>query len=304
MVRYAGVVPVLALVSLALASAALALTPVGVRTTRLTEVEPAAAQGYLAWTQNSRAHPNRFSAFVKPQGGSSYRVNRGHTTAGTFGGAIDGTTLVYTQWPHYGTQNGDVKFFDLLTQTRSAPPGVNTRKSENGASLSGDWLLFRRTAFRTSTERIILRNLLTQEQVLLDVTSGRRYAQPGNVAGNYAVWYRCPRLTLCNTYLYDIGTKTGTKLSNPGARAQYAPAVTDDGTVYLFESSNNACKNVRPRLFRYELGQPRERLLVLPRNRDPAVSSALVRGDGSTTLFFDRYNCRTDASDIYKVNVP
>ena len=130
------------------------------------------------------------------------------------------------------------------------------------------------------------------------------YAQPGNVAGNFAVWFRCYGGTRCRTFLYDIGAKTTTKLGNPNRRAQYAPAVTADGTVYLVEAGNAFCHDVRSRVFRYELGQPREGILTMPHNRDPAIMSALVHGDGSTTLYFDRYNCSAFTSDIYKVHLP
>jgi hypothetical protein len=301
---YAGAVSVLAVGCLAFASSALALTPVGVRTSNLVEVEPAAASGYLVWTQNSKAHPNRNYVYAKPQGSSLFRVTPRGTTGRSWGGAIDGTTLVFTQWPSPSASDGDLKMFDLATRSRSTPPGVNTSRNENGASLSGDWLLFRRTTLRSSTEKIILRNLTTDEQRVLDERTGRAYAQPGNVAGNYAVWFRCLRFTKCNTYLYDIGLSSATKLGNPLNRAQYAPAVTDDGTVYLFEAQNALCRDVRPRLFRYTLGQPRERLLTMPHNRDPSITSVLVNGGGGTTLYFDRYNCRTGSSDIYKVDVP
>jgi hypothetical protein len=300
--RYAGVLSGFAFGWLAVASVALAVTPVGVRTTGLTELEPAAAPGYFAWSQNSNARPNHFDVFVKPHGASRIRVNPHHTTASIYGGAIDGTTLVFSQWRR-GERNADLKFFDLLTHERSTPSGVNTRKSEEGASLSGDWVLFRRGTRSSITERIILRNLVTQEQRVLDVAAGP-YAQPANVAGNYAVWFRCYGVTRCRTFLYDIGAETATKLSNPNRRAQYAPAVTADGTVYLVEAKNAICRDVRSRVFRYPLGQPRERILTMPHNRDPAIMSALVHGGGSTTLYFDRYNCRRFTSDIYKVNLP
>lgn len=300
--RYAGALSAFAFGFLATSSVALALTPVGVRTSALTELEPAAAPGYFAWSQNSNAHPNRFNVFVKPDGASRLRVNRHRTTASIYGGAIDGTTLVFTQWPR-GARNGDLRFFDLVTHTKSTPSGVNTRKSEEGASLSGDWLLFRRGARSSITERIILRNLVTQEQRVLDVAVDP-YAQPGNVAGNYAVWFRCYGVKRCRTLLYDIGAKTVTKLSNPNRRAQYAPAVTADGTVYLVEGENAICRDVRSRIFRYGLGQPRELVLTMPHNRDPAIMSALDNGGGSTTLYFDRYNCRRFTSDIYKVDLP
>jgi hypothetical protein len=300
--RYAGALSAFAFGFLAISSVALALTPVGVRTSALTELEPAAAPGYFAWSQNSNAHPHHFNSFVKPDGAPRLRVNPHHTGSSIYGGAIDGTTLVFAQWRR-GEPNGDLRFFDLLTHKRSAPSGVNTRKSEEGASLSGDWLLFRRGARSSITERIILRNLLTHEQRVLDVAVDP-YAQPGNVAGNYAVWFRCPRETRCSTYLYDIGAETATKLSNPNRRAQYAPAVTADGTVYLVEAGNAICQDVRSRIFRYGLGQPRELVLTMPHNRDPAIMSALDNGGGSTTLYFDRYNCRRFTSDIYKVDLP
>ena len=52
--RYAGALSAFAFGFLALSSAALALTPVGVRTSGLIELEPAAAPGYFASSQNSK----------------------------------------------------------------------------------------------------------------------------------------------------------------------------------------------------------------------------------------------------------
>jgi hypothetical protein len=167
--------------------------------TRKKEYLPAGAPGYLAWSQDSRARPDYFNAYAKPDGQSKFKVNAPRTQA--FTGNIDATTLVYSQQRR---NRGDIKFFDLVARTRSDPPaGINTRRHESTPSKSGDWLLFRRS--RTpifSTQRIVLRNLATDEQrILATGDGGTKWAHPGEVDGNYATWFKCRRFDYCNVYL-------------------------------------------------------------------------------------------------------
>jgi hypothetical protein len=281
------------------ASAGATLPQRPVRTTTAYEIEPAGAPGALAWAQASRSRPNAFAVFAR-RGGSTFRVSRSGRRAFVWGGAIDGTRLVYSE---FGGPTANLWFFDLVTKQRSSPPpGVNSPVSENGASRSGDWLLFRRTRFSTSTERIVLRNVVTDEERLLATAVGSKYAQPGNVAGDYATWIRCPTFRTCRAFLYRISTETTTAVPNPNRRSQYAVSTTPAGTVYFAESTNIDC-GVGRRLLRFRAGVRRLLVIFGPR-QDPAVTSPVLNANGSTTVFYDRFNCRTGASNLYKVVDP
>jgi Tol biopolymer transport system component len=292
-----------AVVVAAVSTPAASAAPTPVLASRANELQPAGAPGVLAWSQSSRLRPNLFSVFVRFDGQPRFRVNPRGTVAITSSGAIDGTTLVYSQRRRRAATS-DLRFYDLAARTFvSVPAGVNTRRHEWGASLSEEWLHFARSTFSTSTERIMLHNTVTHEERQLGATSGRRYAQPGDVSGNFVAWTKCPRFSRCQTYVYDIAAGTTIAVPNPLGRSQYAASVTADGTVYFVESTNIDCgRGVR--LWRYPLGGAREPLLGFRRGRDVAVTSPVDNPDGTTTVFFDRFVCRTGAADIYRLIVP
>ena len=129
------------------------------------------------------------------------------------------------------------EFFDLGSKDRTSPPrGVNTRRWEYWPTISGQWLLFGRRAGDESRE-IILYDLSTRDATKLDEVGGRdTFLAPGQVNGDYAVWYRCTRGTKCNVILYNISDGVETKIPNPGA-FQYAPSVSSDGTVTFARSA-------------------------------------------------------------------
>jgi hypothetical protein len=286
-----------------MATEASAFTPVGVVTTSRVELEPAAAEGYLAYSRAVVGHPDLFDLLVKPDGASVFRANPRGTAA--FAGNFDGTTLVYSQSPYLG-HRADIKLLDVASRARSSPAGVNTRFHEAGPSLSGDWISFTR-ARRTSLaypRRLLLRNLSTSEQRQLDF-GDNAYVQNGGIAGDYAAWTRCPRPTRCSTWRYQISTKTKTRLPNPQDKSQFAVSVTPDGTVYYAESATLNCGPEKiVRFFRQPLAASREGLAALPRRRDTAVTSPLVHGDGSVDLYFDRFNGTCTKSDIFKIPIP
>jgi hypothetical protein len=288
----------------ALPAAAGAFTTESVIATSANELQPAAALGYVAYSRSSLAHPGRVALIVKPEGSSSFRVNPRGTKAYT--GSIDGTTLVYEQ---KRVPNGvyDIKLYDLIARTRSNPPaGVNTTRNESLPHLSGDWLLFQRSRRSpTSPSRILLRNLVTDEQRQLDF-GDNAYVQVGGLAGNYATWTRCPSAGHCNTWLYDIAAQTKVRLPNPLDKSQFAASVTDDGTAYYAESGTILCSaNKVVRFWRQPLAASRELLARLPRGKDTAQTSPVVQGSGAVDVFFDRFNGSNCARpDIYKIPVP
>jgi hypothetical protein len=291
--------------SLAAASAFILAAPVATATvttevvlnTSATEIEPSVGNGYFGWAQASKAHPRRFNVFAKPDGGSRFRVNADGTTG--FASDIDDTTFVFGQ--RSGDRAGNIRFFDLVSKTPSNPPaGVNTRLQETGGKLAGNNLLFGR--YSNSTGKIYLYDLAMQTQTLLDSIAAPGYVQTGDVDGGFAAWIRCRRFAHCNTFVYNIATKQKTHVPNPQRRSQYAVSLADDGTVYFGESSNINCGKSLA-VWRWDVGGSRERLFGVGRHRDIAVTTPIENLGGSTTLYYDRYDCRSGAVDIFKTTV-
>lgn len=302
--RVLAAVSVLVAMALSASVATAALSETPVLATRANELEPAASAGYFAWTFAARLHPRRFDVYARAFGGTKFKVNAAGTRGFAHNNSIEGTTLVYQQRPRLAAL-GNLVFFDLATKTRSSPPaGINTRHHECCASLSGDWLLFFRANVRTGVESIRLVNLMTGELRILDSAARPPfYFTPGAVAGDYVTWLRCPRATLCRIWRYQISSRARVLVPNPFLKARYALSNTAEGTVYFAESGNVLCGAGR-RLWRWDPLGGRRALFRFPRNRDPAISNPLVRADGSTTIYYDRSNCRTGISDVYKVTEP
>jgi hypothetical protein len=274
-----------------------ALPLIAVRATRAQEAIPSADAEHLAWSQATRRSP-RYQLYMQRSGEPRVRVNRARTQG--FSGGFDGETFVYQETR--GTQS-NLQFYDVASGGRSAPPaGVNTRRWEWHPTLSGDWLLFGRSNSAARVDLVLLRNLVTGETRRLGrLRWGRRtIAEPGQVNGNYAVWYRCT--PACDVFLYDIAAGTTTRIPNPNRRQQYDPSVTSDGTVYFVRSGRGCGASVR--LVRHPIGGPSKVLATLGSGRDSFHTYALENDDGTTGLFFDRVRCSTGAFDVLKLIDP
>jgi len=263
---------------------------------RFGEYQGVRSDDFLAWQQNTRKHPGHYDVFARPtSGGDAFKVN----AAGTQGanGGIEGDLLVYQQ---FDGGRSDLRFFDLGSKDRTSPPrGVNTRRWEYWPTISGQWLLFGRRAGDGSRE-IILYDLSTRDATRLDeVGGGDTFLAPGQVNGDYAVWYRCTRGTKCNVVLYSISDGVETKIPNPGA-FQYAPSVSPDGTV-TFARSASGCGN-RVRLIRYPLNGPTSVLWQLPTGGDVGTTRVHVGTQGNATIYFDNFACgHPAASDVWQI---
>lgn len=287
--------------ALLFAGLARSLTPEPVIATPLVEIQPAAGEGYLAYSQNSSRRPARFALYVRPDGQPRFRANPRRTLA--FAIMMDGTTLPYYQRGLHADAY-DIKLFDVVTRVRSNPPsGVNTSRNETQPAISSDWLLFFRSRKRGSPGQILLRSRTGPDSRTLEPRSDA-YVQVGSLAGNYAVWTRCPRATRCQTWRYDITAETKTRLPNPSQRSQFAASVLADGTTYYAESRTILCQRDKVvRFFRQPLIGPREPLAELGRGKDTAVTSPVALSGGGVDFFFDRFTSRCRNSDIYKLSI-
>ena len=275
----------------------------GVKTTGRAEIHPANSQDAFAWSQDSRRRPFRYDLFVKPEGSPRFKVNPPGTQA--FAGDIEGSTVVYHQ--RSSRRKSDIKFLDLVTRVRSEPSGVNTNGNfESQGSLSGDWLLFWRQRRSTnSTQKILLRNLVTEEQRLLATgRSPRQWTQPGRVSGNFATYVKCLNPSFCNVFRYDIEADETTKIPNPRRKVMAAAAVSEDGTVY-FAVGNETIFNCKGRTSLWSF-TPEDTMLKIASLGSVSVSvtSPLSNKDGSTTIFFDVWRRRCRTSDIFKLVEP
>jgi len=276
------------------------LSQQGVKTSRLYEQVPAAAEDgstqYFAWSQNSRAHRNHFDAFLTRTGDPRVKLN---AKGQGYVGGIDPPMVAYQQVVN---GNSDLKLYDADTQTRTDPPaGVNTFNWEWEPSISGDWLLFGRQT--SSAQFVILHSLTTATEVILD--QGSRFRHAGQVNGDYAVWTRCTK-TNCNVVRRQISTVTDTPLSKPSTKLQYGAAVTANGIVYVARSGAKCGADVK--IVRYfGVGDPVGGTIVADlgtNGRDFWSAYARENDDGSVDVFYDRYLCGTRTSDIYRVNDP
>jgi hypothetical protein len=286
--------------------AASALVAQPVRTSAANEWTPAAGWApdtseYLAWAQNSAAHPNRYNAYV--QRGTDPKIKLNTVGQGWIGG-IDYPKLVYQQ-----IYNGrsDLKLYDLATGVRSNPPaGVNTPRWEYHPTISGAWLLFGRNDNSTPTQRVILFNMTTGASLqVAAVTRSAYYLYANQVNGNFAVWTKCA--PVCDVYKRDIAAGTTVRLPKPPTsppRYQYAGAVTSTGTVYLARSGPRCGAVVR--FVRYGPGDPAKGTAVaaLSVGKDTGNAYARENPDLTVDVFYDRLTCSTNRTDIYKVNDP
>jgi hypothetical protein len=260
------------------------------------EYQPVEGDEFIAWQQNSRAHPRHYDVYARPLGGGEkFKVNAPSTNGAN--GEIDGDRLVYQQFKRGAS---DLKFFDLSSKGRSNPPRrVNTDQWEYWPSLSGRWLLFGRL-YASGTRRIILFDLSTNTARRLDkVRRDGAFLAPGQVNGDYAVWHKCRSARKCDVVRYHISDGARQTIPNPTGQ-QHAPSVAEDGTVF-FARSRGACGS-GVRLVRYSLDGSSAVLWQLPSGDDIGATSVHLEADGSTMVLYDHFACREAAeSDAWKI---
>jgi hypothetical protein len=274
--------------------------PTPVRTTGAVERYPAAAVGYLAW---SEVRSGKQHVFAQVGSGTPFRVNAGPNGAT---GGIDGNDLIYQEFAPARSKS-DLKLFDLDAKLRANPPtGVNTPRWEYWPDLDQERILFGRLFLnRRATRQVILYRSSPPGFEILAETDGRsRMLQPGQVNGDYATWgrWRTRRGNLvdCEVFVRDLTTGTTTTVPNPDNRCQYGPSVSEDGTVYYGRSGYGCGRSAR--LMAYPEGGSPETILSFNSGRD--LSDTYVYTDASDDhVFYDPASCRSGKQDIFKIVV-
>ena len=280
--------------------------------TRLDELIPAADSSgsgrasYLTYARNSAANRKHFDVYLRTtrDGTTKTRKLNAEGTTG-WGGGIDAPLVAYQQ---VANGNSNVKLYDIGTRDRSTPAGVNTGEWEWHPTISGDWILFARRKYSApKSDEVLLVNRVTGDERTL-ASSTHFGLAAGQVNGNWAVFDRC--ITLCNVFLYNITTQTTTRLERPAPDGddpaeQYSPSVTPDGVVYLIRSIRT-CDDGSSIVRYFGPGDPSTGTIVasVAAGRYVHTTFARANGDGTTDVFYDRFSCRTDKGDLYKVDDP
>jgi hypothetical protein len=300
------------LVALALAAAGTAIavnsgTATPVKTTTKNEVGPAADGDWLAWSRSRERATSPFDLFAQHTGKRAFKVNPKGTQA--YAGGIDGTRLVYQLFRGDLDIQSDLRLFDLGTRRQSPlPAGVNTKGWECCGTISGNWLFFSRGhSYSRDTQLILLRNLVTGEQRVLDQLRSRNgLLSAGQLNGTFAVWARCNPYPRCQIIRYDLATAAVTPLPIPARKVAYAPSVNPLGTAYYLRSIKGCGKSVE--LVKQPVTGAPEVLAKFPKGRDGDVTYADTAparppaGPLTTHVYFDRTVCSKQTWDIYRVD--
>ncbi len=202
----------------------------------------------------------------------------------------------------------DLKLYRADKRKRfNLPPSVNSRNWEFSPSISGPWVLFGRDDDESNVKRLILYNRSSHRLRVLATLNGEdNNLYPGQVNGKWSVWTTCSP-SACNVFRYDSSARTKTKLEKPAGptnAAQYAAAVLRNGVVYAARSETACGATVRLVRFRSDDPSTGTELAPLPAGMDLSHGFARTRPDRSVDYLYDRGNCATGATDLYRVNDP
>jgi len=299
-----------------LAAAGLAVTatvaigssaPAPVKASSRNEVAPAAGGDWFAWSRSRGKRESPFDVFAQQTGHAAFKVNPKGTQA--FTGGIDGTTLVYQLLSGRLGARSDLRLYDLTTRRQlPMPAGVNSSKWECCGTIAGGWILYSRgQAYSRDAQLILLRNLTTGEQRVLDAIRNRHgVTSAGQLNGNFAVWRRCNPHPKCEIFRYDLASASATALPSAPGKVVYGPSVNANGTVYYVQSNRGCGKSVQ--LVKQPVNGGAQVVLSIPAGRDIDVTYADHVATPppprvqTTRVYYDLLRCKPRRWDIYRVD--
>jgi len=297
-------------IGIGLAAGATALAAAGVAHATLTQVPvmtgpsdqltPAAAGDTLTWAHNGSNNTGSMNAYLRV--GSAPVVKLNGTGTQGFAGGISGDTVIFQR---LSSGQSDIRLYNAASHTYPGlPAGWNTNAWEWRPTISGNLVLFGRQSGSgsTFTSKVFLGDRSSGHLTLLATRTGRyAIAWPGQVNGNYAVWYQCSDTRVsCSVLRYDVAAGTTTVIPNTFAsgKVQYAPSVAADGTVY-YAHSGSAC-GASVSLVRQPLAGPKAVLVSFNKGID-VDTTYTDDTTGTPIVYYAKGSCSTWALDIYKV---
>jgi hypothetical protein len=282
---------------------AMALTPVKVIGAPGNQYWPSSNGTYLAWTIGSNVYVKALPS------GTPRRVNPRGTGGEQASFVGSSNVLVYDQWS-VGTL-GDVYFYDVSTGTRTkAPAAVNKPGTWEWAAMASDnYLMFMRSKASLSG-RLVDRRLLLYDRhtgVMRTLASGvSRYYRPTFAGMTYVAWTTSTWVgfTARDRYTIHYWSAGGGMKVQPSVprRDQHAGTIDEaTGQIYYIRSKTAACDSFVT-IRRSMLGSSASTVLAsLPAGIDTGETMSLAPNITTShqDLYFVRYSCRADTSDIY-----
>jgi hypothetical protein len=272
-----------------------ASTPLKVVDTAADETTPTIAPGWLAW---SRDNGKRYVVRVRRDGGT-FSIPSPYDA---FPGSVilrgpRANQVVFWEFAHRG--NGRIRFYDIATgDVRAAPKGVNTTKSEELASASGDYLLFARGPVGTANDTRVILYRFSTHRFRTIASSTQPVLTADDVTGDFAVYTRCAATT-CDVIRYRISTGRRVVMPHaPEGRANYFGAVLGNGTVYYAQGSFIQCGGAVD-LERRRNGHVTS--IATLANGTDASSLDVARIADRPVVAFQRIVCATGKGGIYRV---
>jgi hypothetical protein len=282
---------------------ALALTPVKVIGGPGHQYWPSSNGTYLTWTSYVKG---KSDVYVKTlPSGTAKKVNPSGTSAESASFVGSSSLLVYRQWSR--TTKEDIYFYDVTTATRSEAPAAVSKPGtwEGQPVASADYLLFVRKRW-SKTGELLDRRLLMYDRHSFAITtlatgaSRSKEFWPSFAGSTYVSWSVC-RSWVCTIYYWS---SAGGKHAQPTVprRSQFGATIDEaTGEIYYVREKPPTC-GVFATIRRSQLGSAASTLLAaFPKGIDIGWEQSLVADTvtAHTDLYFERYVCATDTSDVY-----
>ena len=259
----------------------------------------------VAWSEFKRSTGN--DVYVRALDATTERrVNEAGTAGwlGSFAGDTD--EIVYQQATR---RRSDIFIYDVSDRTRSKlRDGISSLDWEWWPVASPELVLFLRDVLNDRGEyvktKLLMVNRATDDVRTLIGDIGRRtLVFPGFVGAGLVAWTRCART--CNVFIHDAVGNATSRLPMPDNRAQYAPAIDEvGGMIYFIRSGPRCGQGVTFR--RASLADPdtSTALFQLPAGIDTDWTMSLTTDPDTMLLdlYFGRFNCARQDTDVYVLN--
>jgi hypothetical protein len=248
---------------------------------------------------------------LKRSTGFAFRLNETGTSGEAGGIDPAAETAIYQQFVN---NTSSIWLYDLEARTRQLAPGVNSSSWEWGPRMSASYITFFRNAVRSGARYVDLFVYGRDTHVLRRITTFKwnRYANKdgslflfnGGVTDGHAFWQACATSDgNCNAFVYDLESRTTTKVTGGGDKQEYGIAVDETaGSVYFTRSGSTCGRNVNVwRLPIDHLAAAPTKVVDLPDGYDTGWVASVAPHDevGGTDYYFERGYCQNWNADVY-----